>query len=70
MFIWISAVRTGLITVCDYPILGDVIAEQQNIPCPEEHVLAIVMGGQGYYMKWLIHFISVTVFWSRSASTG
>ena len=31
----------------DCPILGDMIAEQQSIPCPEEHVLAIIIGDQG-----------------------
>ena len=37
-----------------YLLLGDMIAEQQNIFSPEEYVLAVVMGGQGttYQMEY------------------
>ena len=58
----------------DCPILGDMIAEQQSIPCPEEHVLAIIIGDQGIIANgrhvYATPVNTVFFFWLHSATTG
>ena len=45
-------------------IVGDMIAEQQSISCPEEHVLAIINGGQGSYHTKQQTFYTISVMLS------